>query len=260
MESESEKFYRTGEWKTWLQHATRVKLEASTILHSADLLFPSVEDNDALVNNPVFVRNYYITMSVLLEIIGFTCKSPFTAVYECRAPSNEDPDANFWRRTFPAFEKGTASHCWEFELLSRIMENFADLGFGVHTVHLFNVIVTLYQNSLMSPSVQGYYVGAFRPRSLGLLPRLYGDDFTLLPCNPFINFETYHPKLSEEIQAIVHPAFGVYKEKDKSQPWPFCKHGIYMRLVTDGVTKALTFKCHLHTQPVSNCGAIQVKV
>jgi hypothetical protein len=255
MSNTAETFYSSGEWRVWIQKVLKENWTMPMILNMCEHVFPSLEVRDQLLKDMEMLRHYYVTMTCLLDIIGFTCKNPFSAVYESE---HSLVNPKFWKTQYPAFEVGdtTASHCREFDLLIRIMESFADTGFGNHSVALFNRLVELFQRKEFSGGVSADYIGKFRPRAVVCLARIYGPDFTLLSGNSLLKPEAY-PSIAAAINALKQADIHQYEENGKSYVFPLCKHGLSMRLVKDGKRGVMTFKCHLATEAGANCHVVQ---
>lgn len=228
------------------------------ILEQGEVIFPSLEMKDEVVKNLDLLRNYYVTLTCLLDIIGFTCKNPFTAVYESE---HTEAKPKFWKTTYPAFKVGdtAAGNCLELDLLNRILESFADMGFGNHSVALFNRMVELFQRNELSAGVSANYVGIFRPRAISYLAKHYSQDFTLLFGNRLLIAET-HASIALELSKLVQVEPRDYVDQGKSYVFPLCKHGLTMRLVKDGKRAVMMFKCHLASEAGANCFATQDKV
>jgi hypothetical protein len=267
MSTETEEFYSTDRCFKWADVVITQGWSAEKILSgiAGDMIFPSVEHSWNFLKNKAAIRNYYVTMSGLLEVIvGLVCLNPFTGAYAIRNGLVEN--LLFWKKQHPAFEGSPATtetqqkkRNDELELLTRIAESFSTLGFQLHTVQLFNFFINLHRRGEFTTDFTVDFLGTFHPRVCGALSKVFVagvkvGDFQLMRPNSYIDATNY-PDMPERLAAIVPPSqYEMTMPNGVQLALGICKHGLVMRRTTEMGSLKRYEKCHLSCIHGADCG------
>jgi hypothetical protein len=268
MSTETEAFYSSDRCFKWAEVVLTQGWTAEKVLSSiaADIIFPSIEITWTFLTNKVAVRNYYVTMSGLLEaIVNLVCLNPFTATYKIKDGLTEN--LLFWKRQHPALEESSGTETQpkkrndELELLTQIAESLARVGFQPHTVQLFNFFINLHRRGDFTTAFTSEFLKTFHPRVCGALSKVFVagskvGEFALVPPNSYIDASLY-PDLPERLTAIVPPSrYEMTTRSGVQQIIGICRHGLLMRRSTDQSRNTPFEKCHLSCVHGADCGLI----